>query len=363
MVINKLKLKAFKSFPNKSIEFKPLTLLAGMNNSGKSSIIQSLRMFCNSADGDSILLSGHGPTDEIRSKSSAKNDLIKIVCSYTNNKTAVLEFDDFSSKTPEKAPVCCYVGANRHGPQASLPLLRSSGAFPQVGDRGEYVLDFLKKLEGSLLPKPLVHESSQGSTLEYVIQGWLNEISPNVKFTFDINSKTDSSHAEIDGFRTANVGFGLSYTLPVLAAILGMAATPPSNGLADHWWSGLGEKWEERKKEDGILVILENPEAHLHPQGQTSMGKLIALAVSCGVQIVVETHSDHLMDGIRIAVKEGLLGAENVAFQYFTKDSNGVSKISSPQLHDNGKLDFWPEGFFDQALKNRAILARRGTRK
>jgi predicted ATPase len=90
------------------------------------------------------------------------------------------------------------------------------------------------------------------------------------------------------------------------------------------------------------------------------MGKLIALAASCGVQIVVETHSDHLMDGIRIAVKEQKIAADKVAFQYFTKKPNEPSEVTSPKLHDNGKLDFWPEGFFDQTLKNRAILARKG---
>lgn len=51
------------------------------------------------------------------------------------------------------------------------------------------------------------------------------------------------------------------------------------------------------------LVILENPEAHLHPRGQTEMGKLIASVAHSGCQVIVETHSDHLFDGIRIYAK------------------------------------------------------------
>jgi predicted ATPase len=66
------------------------------------------------------------------------------------------------------------------------------------------------------------------------------------------------------------------------------------------------------------------------------------------------------MDGIRIAVKNQLLDAKDVAFHYLSKNEEGLSEMTTPKLHDNGKLDFWPEGFFDQTLKNRAVLARKG---
>jgi len=352
-MITKIKLKAFKSFPDKAISFKPLTLLAGINNSGKSSVIQALRMYCNAANGDSPLLDGHGPLDEMHSLFSPANEAVSITCQY-NDYSSVLRLGT-TIKKPEKSPVHCYVGANRHGPQTALPLLRSLGDFPQMGEQGEYVLDFLQKLGNTILPEPLVYNESDGRTLEYVLSGWLNEISPGVKFTYHTTQKTDSAYAEIDNFRPANVGFGLSYTLPVLVAILGMAADAPASGWDEDW----GKDWEKKKKDHGVLLILENPEAHLHPQGQTAMGKLIALAASCGVQLVVETHSDHLMDGIRIAVKEKNIQAEDVIFQYFTRNSDGMSEVVSPKLDDNGKLDFWPEGFFDQTLKNRAILARK----
>jgi len=74
-------------------------------------------------------------------------------------------------------------------------------------------------------------------------------------------------------------GFGLSYTLPVITALLVGTLIPNS------------------------LVIIENPEAHLHPRGQTEIARLIALCAQVGTQIIIETHSDHLFDGIRIAAK------------------------------------------------------------
>ena len=355
-MITKIELTAFKSFPEKCIELKPLTLLAGLNNSGKSSVIQALRMYCNVSDGKPALLNGHGTVHDIRSQFSPTSESVQITCHYADDSSATLKLDNATIVKPDKVPLYCYIGADRLGPQTSLPLLRSLGAFPQIGHKGEYVLDFLQQFENSLIPSPLIHEKSEGKTLAYVLEGWLNEISPGVDFKYQANPKTDSAYAEIDGFRPANVGFGLSYTLPILVALLGMSAQAPANGWEESW----GNDWEQKKAEKGMLVILENPEAHLHPQGQTAMGKLIALAASCGVQIIVETHSDHLMDGIRIAVKEQKITADKVAFQYFTKKTNEPSEVTSPKLHDDGKLDFWPEGFFDQTLKNRAILARKG---
>lgn len=225
-----------------------------------------------------------------------------------------------------------------------------------MGNQGEYVLDVLEQFRYALVPDSLKHPSSEGRTLEYVLPAWLGEISPGVKFTFSTDQKTDSARAEIDSFRPANVGFGLSYTLPVLVAILAMTAEAPAEGWSEHW----GEKWIEKRKTSGAMVIIENPEAHLHPQGQTAMGRLLVLAANHGVQVVVETHSDHLMDGIRLAIKEELASADDIAFHYLSKNSDGESELTSPQLHQNGKLDFWPEGFFDQTLKNRAMLAKRG---
>ena len=80
-------------------------------------------------------------------------------------------------------------------------------------------------------------------------------------------------------YRATNVGFGLSYTLPVIVALLAPA---------------------------GALCLIENPESHLHPKGQTKLAELAVRASRAGVQVFVETHSDHFMDGVRIAVRSRL---------------------------------------------------------
>lgn len=352
-------IKGFKSFVDEQIEFANLTLLAGLNNSGKSSIIQALRMYSAVFNRISPLLSGHGEVSDLRSDFVSSNDNISVSLSFDDKPQGVMVLSDHDVVCPSSGPEFFYVGADRLGPQSFLPLNLSLDARPKVGDRGEFVFDFVKRLEeyGYLLPDQLVHPTAQGKTFEYVLQGWLTEIAPGVKFSFSTNKRADISHAEIDSYRPANVGFGLSYTLPIIAATLGAAAMAPTLAEQDEWVA----QWENLKATNGVLLVLENPEAHLHPQGQTAMGKMIALAASCGVQIVVETHSEHVMDGIRIAVKQGLINSDAVKFHYLSKGKNGLTKVDTPKLDDDGKLEFWPNGFFDQTLKNRSILAKRNS--
>jgi predicted ATPase len=99
----------------------------------------------------------------------------------------------------------------------------------------------------------------------------------------------------------------------------------------------------------GALLLLENPEAHLHPRGQSALGLLLALCASDGVQVIVETHSDHLLNGIRLAAKRKDIMARDVAVHFFSRSvETGVSTCESPVLLDNGRFSDWPAGFFDE---------------
>ena len=69
------------------------------------------------------------------------------------------------------------------------------------------------------------------------------------------------------------------------------------------------------------------------------------------MQVVVETHSEHVMDGIRLAVKEGAISADAVAFHYLSRADRSATSIESPRLSGSGKLEFWPKGFFDETLE------------
>ncbi len=113
----------------------------------------------------------------------------------------------------------------------------------------------------------------------------MGEISTGVKFNTTDIPNTDNVLLDMQfeqpnlgftgRFRPTNVGFGISYALPVVTALL--AAQP------------------------GELIIIENPESHIHPRGQAGLGKLIAKTAMNDVQLIVETHSDHIVNGIRIS--------------------------------------------------------------
>ncbi|MNQ89737.1 hypothetical protein D3C85_1050530 [compost metagenome] len=204
-----------------------------------------------------------------------------------------------------------------------------------LGNHGEYTTYFLEKNSD----KPLsilefLHDGDKTNTLAAQVDAWLGEISPGVSFI--PQSITDSEISrqfysyEFGGqrtrkFRSTNVGFGLNYILPVLTAVLNSSP--------------------------GDLLLIENPEAHIHPRGQSRLGWLFAIAASKGVQLFIETHSDHVLNGIRVAVKKMKLNPDLFSLFYFDRDLRANAHetiIHRPKLNAEGKVDKWPDGFLDE---------------
>lgn len=125
----------------------------------------------------------------------------------------------------------------------------------------------------------------------------------------------------------ADVGFGVSQTLPLLVALF--AAEP------------------------GQLVFIEQPEIHLHPRAQTALAQVLAAAAQCGVRVVVETHSSLLLLGIQTLVAEGALAPSLVKLHWFRRRlDKGDTEIVSADLDEAGTFDSeWPEDFADVALR------------
>ena len=137
--------------------------------------------------------------------------------------------------------------------------------------------------------------------------------------------KFETAEGYTNEFSPVNVGFGLTFVLPVVTAVL--TAKP------------------------GDLLIIENPGSHLHPAGQAMIGKLCALAAESGVQIIIESHSDHILNSIRVAAKKKILSPEHAAIYFFERDINAKEHkvdIIQPITDENGRLDKRPYGFFDE---------------
>ncbi|MBI2807144.1 MAG: DUF3696 domain-containing protein [Planctomycetes bacterium] len=126
----------------------------------------------------------------------------------------------------------------------------------------------------------------------------------------------------------ADVGFGVSQTLPVVVALL--------------------------VAEPGQLVFLEQPEIHLHPRAQIAMAQLLANAANRGVKVVVETHSSLLLLGIQSLVAEHKLSPDTVALHWFHRNDDGETNITTAELDDAGRFGDWPEDFDDVTLQAQA---------
>ena len=101
----------------------------------------------------------------------------------------------------------------------------------------------------------------------------------------------------------------------------------------------------------GRLVYLEQPELHLHPRAQVELAHILAAAAKRGVRVVVETHSSLLLLAVQTLVAEGDLSPELVKLHWFTRGENGATKIDTADLDEAGAYGDWPEDFDDVDLK------------
>lgn len=370
-MLNSIQLHNFKSARDVGVKLAPLTVLTGLNGSGKSTILQALALLKQSltpgAASHDLLLRGDlvrlGRSEDVRFE-DAEDDEIRFTVETPNGVTSLsaptirgldtLPFS-FSGDVDDIANQLTtgfqYIQADRITPAARYEQASTSErATGWLGCGGEYTVDFLLRNEGLkispkrqysldhfMLPSDLLKQVAPTESLIDQTTGWLQHLSPGVRprgvaveladatsLSFSYTGTTMNSGGR--EHRPSNVGFGLTYCLPIIVACL---AAPT-----------------------GALLLLENPEAHLHPRGQSALGQLLALCAADGVQIVVETHSDHILNGIRIAAKRGEIESTDVAAHFFSRDiETGESTVVSPVLHSNGRFNDWPEGFFDEWSK------------
>lgn len=222
-----------------------------------------------------------------------------------------------------------FISADRIGPQefyfkSILP------EFPHVGTKGEFTVNLLDKLAEELVNETLCL-GDDARTLVTQTQMWLGKILKPL--TLKVNPlRVNILELLIGDFKPANVGFGYSSILPIIVS--GLIAKP-------------GEK-----------IIIENPEIHLHPKAQSAIIEFLVKVANTGVQIFIESHSDHVLNALRLATKSELLKSEDVSILFFTQES-GNSKVINPTIDHNGRIDQWPEYFFDETAKSLASLAAR----
>ena len=372
-MIRKILLRNFKCFESEAIPIGEFTLLAGLNGMGKSSVIHSLLLLRQSyLDGllpeTGLELNGSlvqlGTARDVLYEDS-QSDEFEIGVAWTDGVQAsfvlryhreadVLRIDPLSIDRqvftrPPFTDSFHYLRAERLGPRTTNAVSDFQvREHRQLGTVGEYAEHFLYVYGDERVDDRLLHGRVGSNDLRSQVQAWLHEISPGTEVHLEIHPQMDivnlqysfvTGEQRSSHYRSTSVGFGITYVLPVLIAAL--SAKP------------------------GSILIVENPEAHLHPQGQVRMGELLARAAAAGVQVIVETHSDHVLNGIRLAVHGGVIEPERVAIHFFFRLQEAGrtrSRFESPAIDKDGRLDRWPDGFFDEwdkSLERLLVPARR----
>jgi predicted ATPase len=202
-----------------------------------------------------------------------------------------------------------------------------------IEGRAEFVAPYINKFGDKPVFIPaLKHPKEENPSLKAQIEAWLREFTPNINLHVERidnnNYKTEFSFNRDGGrptirFKSKNVGFGLSYDLPLLAVIL--------------------------YSKPGDLIIIENPESHIHPSGQACLINLMAKAAQAGVQFIIETHSDHIINGALVSIKKGDIHCKNISVFYFDRDEEKHTTISIPiVIRETGRIYKPPKGFFEQ---------------
>jgi predicted ATPase len=223
-----------------------------------------------------------------------------------------------------------YITAERVGPR-EVYALEDRQAAQVVGPRGEHTLSVLHRVRSEPIRDSLVVTDVPPTGLKQ-IEARMAQFFPGCRLDVQLVPQANAvtlgirTSDDTDFHRPVHAGFGLTQVLPIVVA--GVSA---------------GEQ---------DILLIENPEVHLHPAGQALMGAFLAEVAAGGNQVIVETHSDHVLNGIRRAVKAGVLSPEQALLHFFRPRGGELDQVVSPTLDAAGNVDVWPEGFFDQFDKD-----------
>lgn len=342
----------FKTFDDEVFKIAPLTLIMGINGMGKSSILQSLLLlkqnYANESfnreqkvarlEGDFVSLEDSQSlcytwADERKVEigleledsthkwiiDAEDDDLVDLPCEY--------EGEEIKAKSVFGGGFI-FLSADRLLPKKEYAINSVRTYNTKLGVNGELTPGYLYKALNAnkeIAVLEMADPENNGVDMQLVnnVNAWMSWIMsmPMSATTEQIDSQRVRMLYSIGGVDGENysplqVGFGLTYTLPIVTALL--IAKP------------------------GDIILMENPEAHLHPSAQVRLGQMMAKAVSLGVQVIAETHSDHIINGVRLARKENVLQTDDEVNLIFVQrkeiDGRLVSYVNDVQLNDAGKF-------------------------
>jgi predicted ATPase len=383
----KLNIKNFKCFYEIEVPINDLTVFCGANGNGKSTALQALLLLRRTIEHCGEWKNDHF---EYSSINNMNVELNGVYCLGLGNSENILpseyevpkielgigydkkSFDIIYSTnkgnevwiTPESItsnnynyplnPLMYqqfyYLNAERIGPRITQGIKFYD--YPNVGFQGEYTAQIIADIDSlesenkfKIDEKRVLNDKTylKGSKFQHHINAWLSYIIDGVTIIPVKDSETHTARVVVESIYSkgkpifpTNTGFGISYSLPIIVSCL------------------LAEK--------DRIIIIENPEAHLHPSAQSKMGYFLGVMANAGISIIVETHSDHIINGIQIAVAKKAIENHKVTINFFAYENRTKVElaldnflgnktqplIKSIEINAKGELSEWPLGFFDQ---------------
>lgn len=386
-MINEVYLETFKCFGRLHLPLAPLTVLTGFNAGGKSTVQQAMLLvhqsLAEAPTESSLLLSGPIITlgtlrDVVDKVNGSRRFLIGLRTEQASIRwtlesqssdreglsvpvRTVAWTESANGPSRQRGPAddvpflpeeiqaeslqhllqtmrrLRYVPADRIGPAEVFPLA-DVRAHDTLGPRAERSIGSLYWCSLSEISKEIRQPNESRPTLMHQVEAWLNTLFPGVALDVqrvrgaNLVSLGVRTSPDTDFHRPQHVGFGITHVLPILVACLTSA--------------------------EGDLVLIENPEAHLHPRAQAELGRFLARVGASGRQVMVETHSDHVLNGVRRAVRDNIAQHSDVLLHFFRPRSDAaVAQVVSLRVDQAGAIDHWPEGFFDQIDRDTMALA------
>lgn len=328
-MINNLHIERFMDIVDETLAVKTLTVITGVNSAGKSAVIQSILAVLKRADADGKFLLksfDYGFKNAVCRYDSFDN--YKVVVENDEGAFSLLVNAEKEVIEPEYLSLgleknVYYLSANRKG----YDTVEQKADPYSVGVQGEYLFGTLYKKKDN--PVELDLATPDGSkTFGSLVDFWLKEI---LGMRFKVNTTEMNSNIivtydaeDLKGLNPNQLGTAVSYLSKVLIMCI------------------------NAKK--GDLLMIENPEIHLHPKAQAKLGKFLTIIANAGVQLIIETHSEHVVNKIQYQIFSQKFDAEKLAIYY---KSDPKEKFEQVVIDEHGRysVDF-PEGFFDASLSD-----------
>lgn len=369
-MIKEIQLQNFKCFQDsRNFSFSKLNLLTGINGRGKSTLLQAMLVLSQSAwkgnNMKKLVINDEflnlGNYDDIKNSETVREEnihfnfkldspLIEEIClQYNENPDKPLQaecikieilsegqkilIDPKKKELDETVPLFAellkkihYVSADRLGPVKYVDKINLP-EFVHVGPKGEHTINILANSRILENVNDILYLGKDSNSLIQQTIEWMSAILDGAKIDFVGKEKESNVFGLLLNnknntywYKPANVGFGYSYILPII--VTGLIAKP------------------------GEIIIIENPEAHIHPRAQAKLSEFLAIVASCGIQVFVESHSEHVLNGFRVSALNPNIDIDynELNIHYFSEDFESVQLL----LNAKGKIDNWPYGFFDQ---------------